>query len=80
MFIYLRPLPTFSSSDFQILNNDVQKKKDQVAQIGVRGGKGLGDSGNARKKTFFSVDVFPKENSNLMIWLKLLESTYSNDH
>ena len=27
------------------------KKKDQVAQIGVRGG--LGNSGNARKKTFF---------------------------
>ena len=26
---------------------------------GVRGG-GLGDSGNARKKTFFSIDVFPK--------------------
>ena len=32
------------------------------------------------RKRFFSVDVFPKENSNLMIWLKLLESTYSNDH
>ena len=29
------------------------KKEDQVARIGVRGG-GLGDSGNARKKTFFS--------------------------
>ena len=28
------------------------KKEDQVARIGVRGG-GLGDSGNARKKTFF---------------------------
>ena len=27
------------------------KKEDQVARIGVRGG--LGDSGNARKKTFF---------------------------
>ena len=41
-----------SSSDFQILNFDVRKKEDQVARIGVRGG-GLGDSGNARKKTFF---------------------------
>ena len=36
------------------------KKEDQVARIGVRGG-GLGDWGNARKKTFFSVDVFPYE-------------------
>ena len=34
------------------------KKEDQVARIGVRGG-GIGDSGNARKKTFFSFDVFP---------------------
>ena len=25
------------------------------------GGGGLGDSGNARKKTFFPIDVFPKE-------------------
>ena len=33
------------------------KKGDQVARIGARGE--LGDSGNARKKTFFSVDVFP---------------------
>ena len=39
------------------------KKKDQVAQIGVRGG-GLGDSGNAQKKTFFSIDVFPKETAH----------------
>ena len=36
------------------------KKEDQVARIGVRGG-GLGDSGNARKKTFFFIDVFPKQ-------------------
>ena len=35
------------------------KKEDQVARIGVRGG-GLGDSGNARKKTFFSIEAFPK--------------------
>ena len=55
LLIYLPPLPT---SDFQILNFDV-RKKDQVARIGVRGRGGLGDSGNARKKTFFSVDVFP---------------------
>ena len=41
-------------------NLSTSKKKDQVARIGVRGG-GLGDSGNARKKTFFSIDVFPKE-------------------
>ena len=33
------------------------EKKDQVARIGVRGG--LGDSGNARKKTFFSTEAFP---------------------
>ena len=33
------------------------EKKDQVARIGVRGG--VGDSCNARKKTFFSIDVFP---------------------
>ena len=32
------------------------KKEDQVARIGVRRG-GLGDSGNARKKT--SIDVSP---------------------
>ena len=32
--------------------------ENQVAQTGVRG-EGLGDSGNARKKTFFFIDVFP---------------------
>ena len=36
------------------------EKKDQVARIGVRGG-GLGDSGDAQKKTFFFIDVFPKK-------------------
>ena len=36
------------------------KKEDQVARIGVRKGGGLGDSGNARKKMFFSIDVFPQ--------------------
>ena len=41
------------------MNFDV-RKKDQVARIGVRGG-GLGDSGNARKKTFFFIDVFPNK-------------------
>ena len=46
--------PSPLSSDFQILNFDFRKKEDQVAQIGVRsGGEGLGNSGNARKKTFF---------------------------
>ena len=39
------------------------EKKDQVARIGVRGG--LGDLGNARKKTFFSVDVFPNPDQEL---------------
>ena len=34
------------------------KKEDQVAQIGVRGG-GLGDSNNARKKTFFFYGCLP---------------------
>ena len=34
------------------------KKEDQVARIGVRGG-GLGDSGNARKKTFFLFRCLP---------------------
>ena len=32
---------------------------DQVARIGVMGAGGLGDSGNARKKSFFTIDVFP---------------------
>ena len=35
------------------------KKEDQVARIGVRGG-GLGDSGNARKKTFFFYGCLPQ--------------------
>ena len=36
------------------------EKKDQVARIGVRGGGGLCDSGNARKKTFFfSIEALP---------------------
>ena len=35
------------------------KKEDQVARIGVMGG-GLGNSGNARKKTFFLIEAFPK--------------------
>ena len=43
------------------------EKKDQVARIGVRGGGGLGDSGNARKKTFFFIDVFP----NVLLWIEL---------
>ena len=41
------------------MNFDFRKKEDQVARIGVMGG-GLGESGNARKKTFFFfVDPFP---------------------
>ena len=39
------------------------KKKDQDARIEVRGG-GLGDSGNARKKTFFFIEAFPKPHNN----------------
>ena len=31
-----------------------------LPDLGERGGGGLGDSGNARKKIFFSIDVFPK--------------------
>ena len=50
LLIYLPPLQDSDSSDFQILNFDVWKK-DQVAQIEVKGG--LGDSGNVQKKTFF---------------------------
>ena len=42
------------------------KKEDQVARIGVMGG-GLGDSGNARKKTYFAVDPFPKSNNRTML-------------
>ena len=42
------------------------KKEDQVARIGVMGG-GLDNSGNARKKTFFSIDAFPKP----LRWSKL---------
>ena len=34
-------------------------KEDQVARIGVMGGGGLGNSGNARKKTFFFIEAFP---------------------
>ena len=37
----------------------MSEKKDQVAQIGVRGGGGLGDSDNARKKTLFSIEAVP---------------------
>ena len=40
-----------SSSDFQILNFDVRKKRTKLPKLGSGGG--LGNSGNARKKTFF---------------------------
>ena len=55
-----------SSSDFQILNFDVRKKEDQAAQIGVTGGEGLGNSGNARKKTFFFTGSLPLYGSPVM--------------
>ena len=35
------------------MNFDFRKKEDQVAQIWVMGVGGLGNSGNAQKKTFF---------------------------
>ena len=43
------------------------KKEDQVARIGVMGGGGLGNSGNARKKTFFLMDLFPNPNQPLSL-------------
>ena len=61
--------PLFTSNYHHQKNGDTRKtlfltskKEDQVAWIGVRGG-GLGDSGNARKKTFFSMDVFLYDNN-----------------
>ena len=50
-FRFYKYLPTHPTSN-------AQKKEDQVAWIGVMGG-GLGDSGNARKKRFFSFEAFP---------------------
>ena len=52
MLIYLPPLPTFLQTFFQILTFDVQKKRTKLPELGSGVG-GLGDSGNARKKTFF---------------------------
>ena len=65
LLIYLPPLPqvTFKFEFWR-------PKKNQIAQIGVRGGRGLGDSGNARKKTFFLIDVFPYVSLN-NIWLNM---------
>ena len=36
-----------------ILNFDFRKKRTKLPELGSWGGGGLGDSGNARKKTFF---------------------------
>ena len=50
LLIYIPPLPQVTFKSW-ILTSE---KKDKVARIEVRGEGGLGDSGNARKKTFFS--------------------------
>ena len=60
LLIYLPPLPTLLQTffcDFQILNFDVRKKGPSCLNWG-QGGGWLGDSGNARKKTFFFIDVY----------------------
>ena len=41
------------------MNFEFRKKRTKLPELGSGGG-GLGDSGNARKKTFFSIDVFPQ--------------------
>ena len=53
--VNISPSPTFLQTffcDFQILNFEVQKKGTKLPVLGS--GRGvLGDSGNARRKTFF---------------------------
>ena len=41
------------------MNFDVRKKRTKLPEMD-KGWGGLGDSGNARKKAFFFIDVFPK--------------------
>ena len=67
LLIYLPPLPTFCR-DLHCIEFWRPKKKDQVARIGVRWGGGLGDSGNARKKTFFFL-LMSSLSINQLSWL-----------
>ena len=59
-----------------ILEFWLPKKEDQVARIGVMGGGGLGNSGNARKKTFFSMDLFPNYTCLCIIRMNSLRSIF----
>ena len=45
------------------MNFDFRKKRTKLPKLGSGGG-GLGNSGNARKKTFFSIDLFPNGESD----------------
>ena len=56
MLVYLPPLPTFLQTFFRILTSE---KRTKLPELGSGGG--VGDSGNARKKTFFFIDVFPNK-------------------
>ena len=63
------------------MNFDFRKKKDQVARFGVMGAGGsLGDSGNARKKTFFFRWPLPLLRANYLGNLKTKQKQCSIEY